>query len=139
MATPKSRRARLFYRAAFGRLEEAGVLRDRGYPTGAVCLAGYAVECGLKALILAGVPARRRTAAEATFKGNRAHSFVWLRKEYRRTGGAAFPPEIEAAFAEVDAWATNLRYSPTQLPAKRADRFLAAAGRLLDWADGRLT
>ena len=139
MAVPKSRRARLFYRAAFGRLEEAGVLRDRGYPTGAVYLAGYAVECGLKALILAGVPARRRTAAEATFKGNRAHDFRWLLQDYRLRGGAGPPVEIRAALDAVDFWSTSLRYSPGKIAESEAKKFLAAASRLLQWVDGRLT
>ena len=139
MAVPKSPRARLFYRAAFGRLEEAGVLSDAGYPTGAVYLAGYGVECALKALILAAVPRRRRAETGATFKGNRAHDFEWLVGQYRVAGGPPLPNAVVRDLRAVSTWSTAIRYSPAWLPDAQATAFLRAAENLLQWADGRLT
>ena len=52
MAVPGSSDARLYYRCAFQRYEESQVLIEAGYTTGAVYLAGYGIECILKALVL---------------------------------------------------------------------------------------
>lgn len=52
MAVRRSKYVAQFLRAAGARLDEAVVLRTQGYSLGAVYLVGYAVECGLKALIL---------------------------------------------------------------------------------------
>ena len=138
MAVPSSPTARLFYRAAFDRLEEADVLGTAGYPTGAVYLGGYAVECGLKALVLSSVPASRQAAVEATFRGVRGHDLRWLRREYLRLGGAKPPTQTEADLDEVGTWTTGLRYSPGRVDEGTAKRFLAASRRLLEWADRRL-
>ena len=44
MAVPKSREARLFYRCAKQRFDDAAVLRKAEHTTGAVYLAGYGVD-----------------------------------------------------------------------------------------------
>ena len=56
MAVPRGKEARLFYRCAKQRSGEARVLQAAFMPTGAVYLAGYSVECILKALIFSVVP-----------------------------------------------------------------------------------
>jgi hypothetical protein len=45
MAIPSSSDARLYYRCAFQRYEEADGLFRAEYATGAVYLAGYGIEC----------------------------------------------------------------------------------------------
>jgi len=55
MALPRSPEARLFYQAAKQRFEDALFLLA-GRRTAAVYLAGYAVECMLKTLILSRAP-----------------------------------------------------------------------------------
>ena len=50
MAIPRSKESRLFYRCARQRFGEAEILLEAGHPTGAVYLAGYSIECMLKAL-----------------------------------------------------------------------------------------
>ncbi len=55
MALPRAAEARRYYRAAKQRYEDAQMLLEAGRTTGAVYLAGYAVECILKALLLANV------------------------------------------------------------------------------------
>ena len=54
MALPASSEARSFYRSAIRRYEDSLVLIQAApeHSTGAVYLAGYAIECILKALIL---------------------------------------------------------------------------------------
>jgi len=75
MPTPSQREPRRFYRVAYQRLEEAETLNEAGYSRGAVYLAGYTVECILKALILAAVPESQHDDVSAEFRGSRAHSF----------------------------------------------------------------
>jgi hypothetical protein len=109
-----------------------------GYTTGAVYLAGYGVECMLKALVLAAVPARARRDTMKSFRGNRAHDYEWLRSLYLTNGGARLPREITRHFALVNTWSTDLRYTPRTVREREAKRFLASASAILQWTDGRL-
>src|SRR5438876_700259 len=88
MAKPKPppgrREIRRFLRAAEARLEEAQFLLANQYTTAAVYLAGYAVECAFKALILSSEPASRHVATVLSFRGAKAHDFEWLRKQLAR-------------------------------------------------------
>jgi hypothetical protein len=138
MAVPGSQDARLFYRCAFQRYEEAEVRRQAAYTTGAVYLAGYGIECILKALVLMAVPANTRAAALKSFRGSRAHDYEWLRSIYLTNGGARFPPEITRHFPLVNDWSTDLRYSPRSVRLEEAEAFMAAALAIIQWADGRL-
>src|SRR5687767_13061195 len=112
MGLPRSKDARLFYRCAFLRYDEARVLFKAGYPTGAVYLGGYGVECMLKALILASENEWARHETLKSFKGGRAHDFEWLRSEYINRGGARFPRETAQQMVLVNGWTTALRYKP---------------------------
>jgi hypothetical protein len=127
-----------FHRCARERLEEAKVLLQHRYPTGAVYLAGYAVECGLKALILNRVPRAKHEEIVANFRGARSHDFEWLRRFYRRLGAPMFPQEVNAMFLIVDDWSTNLRYSATRVSTVDCRRFVAATRELLQFFGGRL-
>lgn len=90
MAIPASPDARLYYRCAFQRYEEAEVLFKAEFTTGAVYLAGYGIECILKALVLMAVPAGSRPDMLKSFRGNKAHEYEWLRSLY--------PPTAEHGF-----------------------------------------
>ncbi len=90
MALPSSIDARLFYRSAFQRYEDAQILFREGRTTGAVYLAGYGVECILKALILSVTAPGNRAAVLADFRGNQGHNYEWLRYQYRLNSGAHF-------------------------------------------------
>ena len=138
MAVPSDTNARLFYRCAFQRYEEAEVLLRTGYTTGGVYLAGYAVECILKTLLLMAVPAGGREVTLSSFRGGRAHDFEWLRSQYRINGGAVFPAEVNRHFTLVSDWSTDLRYSPKSVREADAEAFLAASLAIINWADGRL-
>jgi len=67
MAVPSSIEARLFYRAS-QRFDEAQVLLEAVRTTGAVYLAGYGIECILKALILSVFPQARPTLSSELFE-----------------------------------------------------------------------
>lgn len=136
MAVPSAPEARLFYRSANQRLEDGLFLLEGDRTTAAIYLAGYAVECILKALILASVPNRARTALLASFRGVKAHDFDWLREQYLAYGGPPFPLPIARQFTLVNTWRTNLRYNPGTAKRREAIVFLRAAKRILEWLMG---
>ena len=137
MATPNSKDARLFYRCAFQRHEEAGVLLKAGFTTGAVYLAGYGIECILKTLVLMAVPKGDRSDRMKLFRGSKAHEYEWLRSLYLTSGGARFPGEITQHFTLVNDWSTELRYTPRAVREEEAEAFLVSAVAIIKWADGR--
>jgi hypothetical protein len=138
MAIPGSIDARLYYRCAFQRYEEAEVLLAADYSTGAVYLAGYGIECILKALVLMSVVAGAQPDTLKSFRGSKAHDYEWLRSVYLTNGGARFPSEITQHFTLVNDWSTDLRYTPRSVRRGDAEAFLAAAVAIIRWADARL-
>ena len=138
MSLPSALESRVFYQAAQQRLQDARLLMGGNRTTAAVYMAGYSVECILKALILELCPARQRAGVAASFRGSKAHDFTWLRAEYARRGGPQLPRRIAKQFILVHAWSTNLRYNPRMLGERDALEFMDAAVEILKWADRRL-
>lgn len=138
MAAPRSKEARLFYRCAYQRLEEAKFLLGNQMNTAAVYLGGYSIECMLKALILDNVSASKRRAVLEGFRGRVAHDFRWLRQQYYAAGGALPPREVVLQLNVANAWSTDLRYEPRPIESADAASFVAAADGILRWAQGRL-
>jgi hypothetical protein len=138
MPIPASVEARLYYRCAFQRHDDARVLLRADHTTGAVYLAGYGIECILKALVLSDLAPAARSETLNSFRGARAHDYEWLRTQYLQNGGARFPREITRAFTLVNDWSTDMRYLPRTLRAEEADGFLSAAETIIHWVDGRL-
>ena len=131
---------RLFRLVAEQRFEEASFLSKESkgvYAQGSVYLAGYAVECILKALWLSRTPPSQRTAVINEFRGANAHDFDWLKRRYLESGGERFPPEIARAFRGVNTWQTHLRYKPGKMRFADAKLFLEAAERILAWGNRR--
>ncbi len=137
MGIPASIEARLDYRCALQRHDDAQVLLRADHTTGAVYLAGYGVERILKALILEGLGPTARTVMLASFRGAMAHDFEWLRTQYLEHGGARYPRDVTQAFTLVNGWSTDLRYLPRTLKAEEAEGFLSAAEQIIHWAAGR--
>jgi HEPN domain-containing protein len=138
MSMPNSEDARLYYRCAYQRYDEAELLFEAGFTTGAVYLAGYGVECMLKALALMAVPVKKRNRVHESFRGSRAHDYEWLRSIYLESGGSRYPPEINRHFVLVSNWSTELRYTPRRMKERDAEDFLNGAAAILQWADGRI-
>ena len=101
-------------------------------------LAGYGVECVLKALILSVTSTGATPETLASFRGAKAHDYEWLRFRYRSLGGPDFPPEAAKNFVRVNAWSTSLRYKTGTTKRRDAEDFLKASRAILQWADGRL-
>jgi hypothetical protein len=138
VAIPRDKEIRRFYRSAQERLDEAELLFAGHRWTGAVYLAGYCIECMLKVLVLSAAPKKERVAIIASFKGAKAHDFLWLKAEYLKLGGSRFPGDVSRAFAYANMWTTSLRYQPGAAKPNEAKRFLDATRTIMKWADGRV-
>ena len=137
MAIPRSKDARLYYRCADRRRVEASILIKAAQPTGAVYLAGYVVECMLKAINIETQP--------ESLQGSRieelrriGHDLTRLLELYRRESGSAPPNEIARAFTLVRDWSVEIRYDPKEVKSAEASRFLKAVDEVSQWVDGRL-
>jgi HEPN domain-containing protein len=127
-----------FQHAAAHRFEEAQFLLERGgYTTAAVYLAGYAVECSLKALLLSTMPLRKQREALGSFRGAKAHDFGWL-KHLLGQQGVVLPRTIATQLATLAWWDTDLRYDAKMVEQEEAEEFLAGARLIVGWANGRL-
>ena len=137
MAMPTPSEAKKFYRCAFQRYSDAQILLRAAHTTGAVYLAGYGIECILKALILSILAPAPRVEMLESFRGTIAHDYEWLRARYFATGGTRFPREIIEAFTLVNDWSSEMRYWTVSLKVDEAESFLAAAHTIIHWVDER--
>jgi hypothetical protein len=137
MGLPAPTEARVYYRAAKQRYDDAQLLLQAQRTTGAVYLAGYTVECLMKALVLASVPTRRRRELLREFRGTRAHNIEWLGALYRRHTGRVIPRDVRRHLARVASWSTDLRYVAGTLRQREAEEFMESVV-ISTWADGRM-
>ncbi len=138
MPIPRRPEARTFYRAGKQRFEDARFLFAARRTTGAIYLAGYCIECMLKAMILSTVTDAKIIEIIETFRGSKAHDFVWLKTKYIENGGAAFPKALTRNFSFVNTWAVEMRYKPGTAKYEDAKSFLNAAQEIMIWSDGRM-
>jgi HEPN domain-containing protein len=138
MALPKPSEARRFYRPSIQRFDDAQLLLRESRTTGAVYLAGYTVECILKALVLANVPRRHREEIVGEFRGNRAHNLEWLGALYRRHVGLTIPRQVTRHLLRVASWSTDLRNATGVLKQRDAEEFIDSVVAVFEWTDGRM-
>ena len=138
MGLPQPSEARLYYRAGKQRFDDAQLLLREERTTGAVYLAGYTVECLLKALVLASVAPGLRRSLLGEFRGNRAHNIEWLGALYRRHVGAAVPRDVTRHLSRVASWSTDLRYATGLVKSREADEFMDSVVAIATWAEGRM-
>jgi hypothetical protein len=89
----------------------------------------------LKALILVREPAAHHKATLATFRGQSAHDFEWLRAQLARRG-VVIDKAASKALAGVTAWTTHLRYDPGTMKRRDAEEFLESAEAVIAWVNG---
>lgn len=136
--TPNDRDARRFYRLAYQRLEEGRLLLEElERPATAIYLAGYAVECGLKALVIDATPRSQRDRMIGRLRGARGHDVDWLRG-LAREAGLTPPTGVTSDLVFVSSWSTDLRYEPGLGDRRDAERFVAATNRIVAWIDERI-
>jgi hypothetical protein len=138
MGLPQAPEARLYYRAGKQRFEDAQLLLREGRTTGAVYLAGYTVECLLKALVLGNVAVRVRQQLLGEFRGSRAHNIEWLGALYRHYVGGVIPRDITRHLSRLASWSTDLRYATGLVKSREAAEFLDSVVAVATWTDGRM-
>jgi HEPN domain-containing protein len=138
MGLPKAAEAQRYYRAARQRFEDAQYLLRAHRTTGAVYLAGYSVECSLKALVLAGVARGLRQRVLGEFRGSRAHNLEWLSSLYHRHVRFAVPDDVRRHLLRATSWSTALRYATGVIHRRDAEAFLGSVAFIMAWADGRM-
>jgi hypothetical protein len=135
---------RKFERVADQRLTAAGMLLKAEFNLEATYLAGYCVECALKALILKRTPRRGHgpMMERLTEVGAKGHDFEYLKGLLKQllTGGrpapnrGVLPEEVSVMLGRVASWSTDLRYEVGRVETADAEAFLAAATIIRDWA-----
>ena len=138
MSLPQDLDARDYYRSAQGWLADATfMLREANRSRAAVYLAGYTVECLLKALILSHVPRKKREELKKR-RDFLTHDLLALKALYLSHHGFSFPKSVASDLVEVSSWDPASRYRPGPIKYQYADAFLQAVERISLWADGRL-
>lgn len=133
--SPKS-----YWRAATQRLEVAEfLLKNSRYHLDALYLAGYAVECSLKALILRRTPKPKWAAVcEEISSGAKAHNLDFLEGILNRRQ-RSIPDETSESLKVIRReWTTNLRYVGALIPCKEADTFIKHVELIYKWAERSL-
>jgi HEPN domain-containing protein len=137
MAMPGTNDARLYYRCAAMRFTEASALLELGHTTGAYYLAGYVVECMLKALLVESQPGRFRGVGLLEPK-KIGHDISGMLELYREGGGSPPPGNVARAPSLVDGWSSEIRYDPRIIKLARVEAFLRAVEDIFRWVDRRL-
>ncbi len=128
---------RLFRRAAAQRLTAAELLLDHGFNLDAKYLAGYGVECALKALIFERTSHREFSSVfNRLTSGQKAHDYEMLKALLRRQPiNVAIPAVMGAKFRLVATWETNLRYKVISVARQDARAFVEAVTEIVQWAE----
>ena len=134
MAVPQDKDARQFYRAASSRLDDGRALLRVGRYHGVVYLTGYAIECGLKALLIERTPAGERSRLLGSFRGTAAHDFEWLRRGLAG-GGVVLPADVLSCLVDAGGWAVSMRYRAEPGDAATAREFVRRSGIILAWIE----
>lgn len=127
--------------AAAQRLETALFLFDQStHYRDAVYLAGYSVECALKALILQRTPRRSFKAMyEKLTQGKKAHDFEFLKGILQRAPvNFVIPVDTAEWLLRVNSWSTDLRYEVGLSPYDEARDFIEATQQICEWVERNL-
>ena|SRR5436190_2325421 len=129
--------SRDFQRVAAQRLTTAEALLRQKLTLDAQYLAGYTVECSLKALILHLSPSANRAAKLVQItSGAQMHRPDVLLGELRAFG-IVLPMEIARRMRRFD-WTTDLRYETGRRDTGETIALLNTAKAIYDWVEGQL-
>jgi|SRR5438874_11612975 len=129
---------RKFKRASEQRLKAAGLLFKHEFFLEATYIAGYAIECSLKELILKRTPRNQyeRMLDKLIRVGAKGHDFEYLRRIFTSAPvNCVMPDEIHEIWRRVSTWSTQLRYEVAIVRLPEATRFLEATKRIREWVE----
>jgi HEPN domain-containing protein len=129
--------SRDFQRAARQRLNTAEFLLNHLYTLDAMYLAGYSIECTLKALILELTPAPQQAEMlEKISSGRKMHEPETLGAILKDLGHP-IPLDLVKRFRR-SGWTTALRYESGRADTGETRGFLKTAKAAYDWVEGQL-
>ena len=133
----KAATVRKFRQAAMQRLTTAEFLLKNRINIDSKYLAGYGVECALKALILDRTPNRSfATMFKRLTSGQKAHDYEMLKGILIASPiNQTIPAVIAASLRRVGSWKTSLRYEVGPGNAREAAVFFEAAKEIVQWAE----
>jgi HEPN domain-containing protein len=129
--------SRDFQRAALQRLTTARFLLQNRYNLDALYLAGYTVECSLKALILETTPASDRPdVLKKISSGNKMHDAEILGGILKELGHP-IPLDLVKRIRR-SGWTTSLRYESGRTDTGETRAFLRTAQLVFAWVEYQL-
>lgn len=138
MAKRMAPEVKRYFKAARLHFGDAKVLVKASRANGCIYLAGYAVECALKALLLSCVPPAGQRALSGSFRGRDWHSYDHLKEELRRKGVSA-PDDINRQLTTVNTWSVEMRYAPVKRRKADAVAILGATKEIVRWVQRTIT
>ena len=135
---PNPTSPRAFQKAALQRLTTAEFLLDHKYNLDAMYLAGYTIECSLKALILELTPPPEYPAKlKLISSGKRMHDPEVLAGLLKDLGNPIPLPFVKR-FRRFQ-WSTSLRYQTGRTNSSQTGGFLKLAKEIHNWVEGQLS
>jgi HEPN domain-containing protein len=129
--------SRDFQRAARQRLTTAEFLLENRYNLDAMYLAGYAIECSLKALVLESTPAEdRNETLKRISSGKKMHDPEILGGILKNLNHA-IPLDLVKRLRR-SSWSTSLRYESGRKDTGETRGFLRTAKTIIDWVERQL-
>lgn len=129
--------SRDFQRAAEQRFTTAEYLLDGDYTLDAFYLAGYSVECILKALIMRLTPeANHEEVFQLLKSGAKMHQPENLKEELKNLN-CPIPNELVKGFRRF-GWSTNLRYESRRRPHSEVRGYMKVAKKTIAWVKEKI-
>ncbi len=125
-------------KVAIHRYDDADCLMKAKRYNAAIYLAGYAVECMLKALLVNRTPSSKTRDLSDYFRGNLGHNLEQLLQAIRDRG-ENFPKTTARQFQTINKiWSVNIRYQHVQLKNKDAESIMRAVLEIMLLLKGRI-
>jgi HEPN domain-containing protein len=121
-----------FLRVAAQRLTTAEFLLEHRYNLDAMYLAGYTVECALKALILEATPEADRNDILMRISSGKHMHYPEALGSLLKDRGYPIPLELVKRLRRF-GWSTNLRYEAGRTNTGETRAFLKTAKSVYDW------
>lgn len=100
-----------------------------------IYLAGYVVECALKALLLTNTPRKKHEELVQRFKDKLKHNLELLKSELSQRG-VELPGEHKENLKRVrSVWSSEMRYDIQMRRREDAERVFDAAEEIFDWVN----
>ena len=129
--------SREFQRASEKRFTSAEFLLDHGYTLDAFYLAGYSVECILKALIMHLTPEPDREATFDRLKSGAKMHYPENLKEELKNLRRPIPIDLVKRLRRFE-WSTDLRYESGRRPRSEVRGYVKVATTVIEWVKGEM-